>query len=169
MSTCQALWLWPQSTPWSGYCWCSLIEIAVSQWPMASINTTWYYGVLCSHLYCHTTNLVEIAQIFEKSCNHVATHFEPKWLSWYPWPMLVIHDNEGKFTGFAFQQMLCLLNIEPVPTTKKNLQANAICKQMHQTVATMLKTLLLANPPQSHCQAALLVILFFPIFTIVFN
>ncbi|KAL7449979.1 hypothetical protein ACHAXS_000220, partial [Conticribra weissflogii] len=28
---------------------------------------------------------------------------------------------------------------------------------MHQTVATVLKTLLLANPPQTCCQAALLV------------
>ncbi|KAL7463850.1 hypothetical protein ACHAXS_004201 [Conticribra weissflogii] len=71
--------------------------------------------------------------------------------------MQVIHDNGGEFTGFAFQHLLQLLNIKPVPTTNKNPQANAICKQMHQTVATMLKTLLLAPPPQTHCQAKLLV------------
>ncbi len=53
--------------------------------------------------------------------------------------------------------MLCLLNIKPVPTTNKNPQANAICKQMHQTVATVLKTLFLAYPPQSYCQATILV------------
>ncbi len=41
--------------------------------------------------------------------------------------------------------------------TSKNPQANAICKQMHQTVATVLKILLLAQPPQAHCQAGLLV------------
>ncbi len=68
-----------------------------------------------------------------------------------------IHDNGGKFTGFAFQQMLCLLNNKPVLTMNKNLQANTICKQMHHSVATVLKTLLHANPPQSRCQAALLV------------
>ncbi len=45
-----------------------------------------------------TTNLVEIA------------HFEHIWLSWYPKPMPVIHENVGKFTGFAFQHLLQLLN-----------------------------------------------------------
>ncbi len=38
-----------------------------------------------------TTNLVTVAQIFKKSSNHVATHFEHTWLSWYPKPMQVIH------------------------------------------------------------------------------
>ncbi len=71
--------------------------------------------------------------------------------------MQVIHDNGGEFTDFAFQQLLELLNIKSVPTTSKNPQANAICKQMHWTVATVLKTLLLAQPPQTHHQAALLV------------
>ncbi|KAL7452807.1 hypothetical protein ACHAXS_000286 [Conticribra weissflogii] len=71
--------------------------------------------------------------------------------------MQVIHDNWGEFTGFAFQHILQLSNIKPVPTTNKNPQANAICKQMHWTVATVLRTLLLAQPPQTHCQAALLV------------
>ncbi len=69
----------------------------------------------------------------------------------------IIHDNGRKFTSFAFQQMLCLLNIKPVLTTNKILQANTICKQMHQTIATVLETILLANPPQPHHQAALFV------------
>ncbi len=100
-----------------------------------------------------TTNLVEITQIFEKSSVFL--------------PILSISGSfrtlnqcessiGGEFTGFACQQLLCLLNIKLVPTTSKNPQANAICKQMHQTVGTVLKTLLLAQPPQSCCQAALL-------------
>ncbi len=104
-----------------------------------------------------TTNLVKVAQIFEKSSYHDATLFEHTWLSQYPKPMQVIHDNGGEFTGFAFQYLLRLLNINPVPTTNKNPQANVICKQMHQTVATVLKTLLLAQSPQTCCQATLLV------------
>ncbi len=52
------------------------------------------------------TNLVKIAQIFENSSDHVATHFERTWLSQLPKPMQVIHDNGGKFTGFAFQHLL---------------------------------------------------------------
>ncbi len=71
--------------------------------------------------------------------------------------MQVIHDNGGEFTGFAFQQLLKLLNINSVPITSKNQQSNAICKQMHWTVATVLKTLLLAQPPQTCHQAKLLV------------
>ncbi len=71
--------------------------------------------------------------------------------------MQVIHDNGGEFTDFAFQYLLRLWNIKPVPTTNKNPQANVICEQMHQTFATVLKTHLLANPPQSCCQATLLV------------
>ncbi len=71
--------------------------------------------------------------------------------------MQVIHDNGGELKGFVTQQMLHLLNIKPVLTMNKKPQANAVCKQMHQMVAIVLKTLLLANPPQSCCQAALLV------------
>ncbi len=71
--------------------------------------------------------------------------------------MQIIHDNGGEFTGFALQHLLELLNIKPVATTNKNPQANAICEQMHQTVATVLKTLLLAQPPQTCCHTALLV------------
>ncbi len=66
--------------------------------------------------------------------------------------MQVNHDNEGEFTGFAFQQLIKLLNIKSIPTITKNPQFNTICKQMHQTVATALKTILLGQPPQSHCQ-----------------
>ncbi len=102
------------------------------------------------------TNLVKIAQIFEKSSYHVATRFEHTWLSQYPKPMQVIHDNGAEFTRFAFQHLLRLLNIKPVPTTNKNPQANAIFEQIHQTVATVLKTLACPTP-QTRCQAVLLV------------
>ncbi len=53
-----------------------------------------------------TTNLVKVAQIFKKLSNHVATCFEHTWLSWYPKPMHVIHDNGGVFTGFDVQHLL---------------------------------------------------------------
>ncbi len=59
--------------------------------------------------------------------------------------MQVIHDNGGEITGFAFQQLLRLLNIKSVPTTTKNPQAHAICKLMHQTVVTVLKHSCLPN------------------------
>ncbi len=50
-----------------------------------------------------------------------------------------------KVNGFAFQQILQLLNTTLVPKTNKDQQSISIWKQLHQTVATVLKTLLLAN------------------------
>ena len=61
----------------------------------------------------------------------------------------MVHDNGGKFTGYAFASLLCALGIKDVPTTNKNPQSNAICERMHQTMATVLKTLLLSRPPQT--------------------
>ncbi len=40
---------------------------------------------------------------------------------------------------------------------RKNPQSNAICKQMHQTIVTVSKSLLLVQSPQIYCQAISLV------------
>ncbi len=133
-------------------------EVAVDlivPWPVSIPHgTVEFFALTCIDT---TPNLVKVARIFEKSSNHIATHFEHTWLSWYPKPMQVIHDYGAEFTCFTFEHLLQMLNIKPVPIANKNQQANAICKKMHQTVATVLKTLLLAQPPQTHCHAALLV------------
>ncbi len=60
----------------------------------------------------------------------------------------LVHDNGGKFIGYAFDSLICVLGIKDVPTTSKNPQSNAICEHMHQTMATVLKTLLLYCTPQ---------------------
>ncbi len=90
------------------------------------------------------TNLVELARIDTKSSDAIAGKFEQTWLDQYP-RLCVIHDNGGKFTGYAFTQLLCLLGIRDVPITSKNPQSNALYEQMHQTMAM---TLLLSQPPQ---------------------
>ena len=41
------------------------------------------------------------------------------------------------------------LGVKPSRTTVKNPQSNDICKQMHQTIATILKTTIKASPPQN--------------------
>ena len=61
----------------------------------------------------------------------------------------MIHDNGEEFTGKEFQGLLYNLGIKPSRTTIKNPQLNAICEQMHQTVATILKTTIEASPPQN--------------------
>ncbi len=132
-------------------------EVAVNfigPWPASSPHgIVEFFAFTCIDT---TTNLVKIAQIFEKSSNHIATCFEYT-CSLYIQPMQVINDNWGEFTGFSFQQLLCLLNIKLVSTMNKDPQAYAICKQMYKTVATVLKALLLAQPPQSCRQVTLLV------------
>ncbi len=115
----------------------------IGPWPPSTPHGTMeFFALTCINT---TTNLVEIAQIFEKSSDHVSTCFEHTWLYRYPKPMQIICDNGGKFTGFAFQHLLQLLNIKPVLTTNTNPQANAICKWMHQTVTTVLKHSCLPN------------------------
>ncbi len=47
--------------------------------------------------------------------------------------------------------------MKQVPTTNIIQQTNAICKQMHQTVATVLKKLMLAQLPESYNQPVFLV------------
>ncbi len=66
-----------------------------------------------------------------------------------PGPQLarVVHDNDRKFTGYAFARNHGVLGIKDVPTTSRNPQSNAICEHMHQIIVAMLKTLLLSCPP----------------------
>jgi hypothetical protein len=66
--------------------------------------------------------------------------------------------NQGsEFIGHNFQAMLDDCNIQHRPTTVKNPQANAICKQLHQTVTNTLRSLLHAHPPHNVDDAAMLV------------
>ena len=103
------------------------------------------------------TNLVELIRIDRKTSQHVRKRFEQSWLSRYPLPKRCIHDNEGEFTGAAFQGLLNALSIKDVPTTSRNPQANAVCERMHQTVGNVLRTILYSNPPQNVTGAADLV------------
>ncbi len=105
-----------------------------------------FYALTCIDT---TTNFVELTGIDTKSSDAIARKFENTWLARYPRPARVVHDNGGKFTGYAFASLLRALGIKDVPTTNKNLQSNAICERMHQTMATVLKMLLLSRPPQT--------------------
>ena len=71
-----------------------------------------------------TNILLEIIQINDKSSAHVAQQFSNCWLSRYPWPTRVVHDNGGEFIGWEFQSLLRQLGIQGVPsTTVKNPQS----------------------------------------------
>ena len=93
-----------------------------------------------------TTNLAELIRIDKKTAGHVAHKFEIGWLSRYPKPVRVIHDQGAEFKGFEFQAMLKRNGIKSSPTTVKNPQSNGICERMHQTVENTLRAIIRHKP-----------------------
>jgi transposase InsO family protein len=103
------------------------------------------------------TNLVEIVRVNNKTAAHIAWQFEQAWLSRYPRPIYVLHDQGGEFMGYAFKRRLAALGIIPRPTTPKNPRANSICERMHQVVGNTLRVLSTMNPPEGVDQAVQLI------------
>jgi transposase InsO family protein len=103
------------------------------------------------------TNLVEAVRLDNKTAAHVAMHFENTWLSRYPRPEYVIHDQGGEFLGFDFQERLRVHHIISRVTTAKNPQSNAVCERMHQSIGNTLRVLSTLNPPQGVLNAAQMV------------
>ena len=99
------------------------------------------------------TNLLEIVRIDNKSSENITQLFANTWLSRYPWPAQVIHDNGGEFIGHEFQDMLRTLGITAKPTTVKNPQANAIVERLHKTMADILRVMLHVDPPHNEPDA----------------
>ncbi len=111
--------------------WYKVVVDLIGPWSAKTENfNSEFYTLTCIDT---ATNLVELARIDTKSSDAIAGKFEQTWLDQYP-RLCVIHDNGGKFTGYAFTQLLCLLGIRDVPITSKNPQSNALYEQMHQTI-----------------------------------
>ncbi len=75
--------------------------------------------------------------------------FDESWLSRYPRPFSCCHDNGGEFTGWEFQDQLKDYAIKDIPTTSRNPAANGICERMHQTVGSVLRTLIFSHQPRT--------------------
>eukprot|EP00957_Ditylum_brightwellii_P063214 4798411-Ditylum_brightwellii.AAC.1 len=86
------------------------------------------------------SNLVEIIKVENKKAEHVAQQYENCWLLRYPCPVKCIHDIGGAFIREAFQTMLQRNGIKDSSTRSHNLQANAVCARLHQTVVNILRT-----------------------------
>ena len=95
------------------------------------------------------SNLVELVQIDNKSAENIARRFNNTWLERYPLMERVIHNNGTEFTGHEFQGILYKLGTKSSNKTTKNPQSNAICEQLHKTVAMIFKTTNEASPPQN--------------------
>ena len=60
---------------------------------------------------------------------------------------VALHSRpRAKFVGPKFQSLLVHLGIQPVPSTVKNPQSNAICERLHATVGDMLRAMLNREP-----------------------
>ena len=99
------------------------------------------------------TNLLEIVQIDNKKSENIAQLFGYTWLSRYPWPVQIIHDNGGEFIGNEFQDMMRRLGgITSKPTTVKNPQSNTIVEQLHKMMADILRVMLHVDPPDNELE-----------------
>jgi hypothetical protein len=87
------------------------------------------------------TNFPEAIRIRSKHASHISMHFENIWLAQYPRPIKCIHDQGTEFIGADFQE------VQNVPTTVRNPQANTVCKQLHQSVGNTLRILFSSSPP----------------------
>ena len=85
--------------------------------------------------------LCEIRRIKNKTSAHISVKFYEMWLCRYPRPLRCIHDNGSEFVSQEFQDTLKFHCIQAVATTVKNPQANSIVERMHQTTATILRSM----------------------------
>ena len=92
-------------------------------------------------------NLVKLICVDNKTAKHMRDKFTQSWLCQYPCPEQSLHDKGGEFIGQNFQWLFEIFSIKDVYSTSKNLQSNAICKRMHQTVTYVLTTLVHTNLP----------------------
>ena len=100
-----------------------------------------------------TTNLLEIEPIVTQTAAECARAFENGWLSRYPRPLRVIHDQGSEFIGSAFQDLLRRAGIKSVPTTARNPQGNSVIEAVHKSVGQVLRTLIQIHRPQTVHQA----------------
>ena len=89
-----------------------------------------------------------MVRIPNKFCETVANAFFTMWLTKFPRPLRTIHDQGTEFKGPEFTSLLKQFGIQNVSITVRNPQANSIIERMHQTLASMFRSLLLEHKQQ---------------------
>ena len=87
-----------------------------------------------------TTGWFEVEEILDKEPGTVANAVEKAWLTRYPWPSIIVFDNETEFLQEFANMIKDDYGIEEKGATIKNPQANAILKRKHQTLGNILRT-----------------------------
>ena len=103
------------------------------------------------------TGLAEPIRIDNNTSEHVAKKFEESWLSRYPRPFFCCRDNGGEFPGWEFQKLLNNFGAKDIPTTSRNPVSNGFCERMHQTVGSVLQTLIHTEPPGTLADSKILI------------
>ena len=80
-----------------------------------------------------------VKEIFNKTSEHIAWLVNKLWSSRYPRCWYIIYDNGSEFK-LNFEYLCETYGIKRKPTTRKNLQANAILELLHQVLAQMFFT-----------------------------
>ena len=75
------------------------------------------------------------------------------WLSRYPRPGLVGHDNGGEFIGPEFRNLLEDFAITDVHTTSRNPTGNSIVERLHLTIGNVLRALTREKEPKTLLEA----------------
>ena len=99
------------------------------------------------------TNLLELEPIATQMSEECTHAFENGWLSHYPRPVKVIHEQGSEFMGVAFQTLLQNVGIHLVPSLARNSQGNSIMEAVHKSVDHMLQMLVHLHHPQFLQQA----------------
>jgi hypothetical protein len=84
-------------------------------------------------------NLLEVGTVKDKMSKQVTKTFEHLWLSRYPRPITCIHDREPEFVAHEFQTVLEDTGIGLRPTSAQNPQSIGIIKQVHRTIAAVIR------------------------------
>ena len=93
-------------------------------------------------------------RIDRKTAPYVAEKFKQCWLSRYPRPCFVGHDNGGEFLA-EFRELLDDYAITDVPTTSRNPTGNSVCERLHLTVGNVLRALTREQEPKTLKEAEL--------------
>jgi hypothetical protein len=125
--------------------WSEITVDMIGPWTLEVGNRTEKFSALM--IIDLVTNLVKMVRVNNKTTSAITAHFVNAWLTCYPKPMSCVHDPGSEFIGLNFQDMLHRNNIQSLSTTMKNPQANAICKQKHQSIGKCLRVLQQWNPP----------------------
>jgi hypothetical protein len=92
-------------------------------------------------------NLLEAGTVKDKMSEQVTKTFEHLWLSCYPQPRTCIHDRGQEFVAHEFQIVLEDTGIGSRPTSARNPQSNGIIKQVHRTIAAVIRIIVNSLSP----------------------